>query len=84
MDNPVRVEMPIIEGSELLLTCKTIGDVEKKFPELKLVKYIYVDPYDSKLKGVNPPSNTPLVQGAYITVMGDLDIIIRFATMASK
>lgn len=78
MEN-IRVEMPIGEKSKIFSSYKTIGDLKKKYPKLFFVKYIYVDPIDNRMKGTNPPNDTPIVAGAYITVAGELNDIINFA-----
>ena len=40
---------------------------------------IFLDPKDNKLKGVNPPENSPLVANAYLTVTGNFDEIINLS-----
>lgn len=80
---PVRVEFKIVPNSKLLSQFKTIGDLKKKYNSLEFVKYIYIDPADNKLKGVNPPKETPLVANSYITISGDLKAITEFSKLAT-
>lgn len=84
MGDVLRVEMPLRESSKLFSSCKTIGDLEKKYSKLNFVKYIYLDPKDNKLKGTNPPSSIPLIPNSYITVMGEIDEVIKFTKEATK
>ncbi len=84
MDNNIRVELPLRTPSKLLSKCKTIGDLQSLYPNLHIVKYIYLDPQDNKLKGVNPPDNLPLVENSYITIVGDYDEVIKFTTDATR
>ncbi len=81
-EQPVRVELQIPEGSKLLKTTKTIGQLKEKYPKLEFVKYIYIDPTDGMLKGVNPSGNIPLVAKSNITVAGNLSEIIKFSKIA--
>lgn len=83
-NNVMRVELQIAQNSELVNAYQTIGDLKQAFPDLQFVKYIYLDPKDKKLKGINPPNQTPIVSEAYITVAGNLEDIIKFAKLASK
>ena len=55
-----------------------------EYPKLRFVKYIYLDPSDNKLKGVNPPGITPLVKNSYITFVGEYGEVIRFVTDLSS
>jgi len=84
MDNNIRVELPLRNPSKLLSKCKTIGDLKSLYPNLHIIKYIYVDPEDNKLKGVNPLDNVPLVEDSYITIVGSYDEVIKFTTDATK
>ena len=78
MINTIRVELPIPKNSKLLNSCKTIGNLEEKYPNTEFMKYIYLDPNDHKLKGTNPPNNTLLVADAYITVSGSAEDVEKF------
>ena len=84
MDPNIRVELPLRKPSKLFSKCKTIGDLKSSYPNLHIVKYIYLDPQDNKLKGVNPPDDLPLVEDAYITIVGGYDEIIKFTTDATR
>ena len=84
MSSSIRVELPISPSSRVMSECKTIGDLKKAYNTLHFVKYIYLDPTDNKLKGINPPDDVPVVPGAYITVIGDIDDIIRFVVDATR
>ena len=79
----IRVELPISSLSNLVSKHKTIGDLKKTYPKLSFIKYIYLDPVDQKMKGANPPDDLPIVADAYITVVGELEDIIKFATDAT-
>lgn len=74
----IRAEMPIPVSSKIL-EYKTIGNLQKKYPNLHFTKYIFVDPADNKLKAVNPPSELPLVADAFITLAGDIKDIKEFS-----
>jgi len=82
--NAVRVEFQISPRSKILSQVSTLGELKKKFPELEFVKYIYVDPADGLLKGVNPPDTVPLVEKANLTVSGDLNSIIKLSELATS
>lgn len=84
MNEIARVELPISASSKIITRYKTMGDLHKNYPKLQFVKYIYLDPADNKLKGVNPPPNIPVIAGSYITVAGQLKDIIKFAEDASN
>ena len=86
MNLPIRVEFPISDSSKIIRESKlkTIGDLRKKYSDLRFVKYIYLDPKDNKLKGDNPPDNLPVVSDSYITIAGEAKDIIEFITDASK
>ena len=84
MDSSIRVELPIANPSNVLSECKTMADLRGRYPTLHFAKYIYLDPADNKLKGANPPNDLPVVADAYITVIGNIDEIIRFATDATR
>lgn len=79
MDKSIRVEMPIKQNSIVISRYKTIGALKEKYKNLFFVKYIFLDPVDNKLKGVNPPKEIPLVANAYLTVVGDFDEIIQLS-----
>lgn len=79
MSNTIRVEMPIIQNSIVISKYKTIGGLKEVYKNLFIVKYIYLDPQDNKLKGINPPNEIPLVNDAYITVMGNFKDIIELS-----
>lgn len=79
MDKAIRVEMPIKQNSIVISKYKTIGALEEKYKTLLFVKYIFLDPQDNKLKGVNPPKEIPLVANAYLTVVGNFDDIISLS-----
>jgi len=79
MSESNRVEMPIPQNSSVISNHKTIGSLKNKYSKLFFVKYIFLDPVDNKLKGVNPPDETPLVANAYLTVMGNFDDIIKLS-----
>jgi len=74
-----RVEFPIADSAKIFSSCSTIGELKNKYKDLSIIKYIYRDPKDGKLKGVNPPNNIPLVPEAYITVVGEIDDIIALS-----
>jgi len=78
-----RVEFPI-SSEKLVSKYRTMGDLKKAYPKLKFVKYIYIDPNDNKLKGTNPPDEVPLVNGAYLTVMGTFKDISKFLEKATE
>lgn len=84
MEDIIRVELPLKSPSTLLSNYKTIGEVRNRFPNIKFVKYIYVDPLDKKMKGANPPDDLPLVEGAYITIVGSYDDVIEFMKKATN
>ncbi|MBA7628323.1 hypothetical protein ES703_35802 [subsurface metagenome] len=79
MNNTVRVEMPIKQNSIVISKYKTIGGLKEVYKNLFVVKYIYLDPQDNKLKGVNPHDEIPLVDDAYLTVMGNFGDIIELS-----
>ena len=79
MNETIRVEMPIKQNSIVITKYKTIGNLRTKYSELLFVKYIFLDPVDNKLKGVNPPNEIPLVANAYLTVAGNFDDIIKLS-----
>jgi len=79
MSKSIRVEMPISQNSIVISRDKTIGNLKTKYNELLFVKYIFLDPVDNKLKGVNPPDEIPLVANAYLTVAGNFDDIIKLS-----
>lgn len=83
MSDNISLEMPLRSSCTVLSKFKTIGDLRKNYPRLKIMKYIYLDPSDGKLKGVQPPDEIPLVENAYITVNGPLDKIHDFTIDAS-
>ena len=83
MDESIRVELPLGKKAKLFSTCKSIGDLKKMFPKIQVLKYIYVDPVDNKLKGANPPDELPLVEGAYISIIGSYDDVIEFMQEAT-
>jgi len=80
----VRVEFQISPDSELLKKAKDFGDLRKEYPTLEIIKYIYLDPKDNKLKGVSPPDETPLIGKAYITIAGDWETVIKFSKTATQ
>ena len=82
VEEVTRVELPLIPTSKLL-AYKTIGKLKEVYPDLNFVKYIYFDETEQALKGVNPPDLTPLVPNAYITVIGEMSKIIKFAEDAT-
>ena len=84
MELPIRAELPIFRNSRILANCKTIGDLKRTYCNLRFVKYIYRDPADSKLKSANPPEELPLVPDSYITVIGEIDDISKFAEDATE
>lgn len=84
MEDIIRVELPLKSPSAILSNYKTIGELKENFPNIKFVKYIYVDPLDKKLKGANPPNELPLVEDAYITVAGSYDDVIEFMKKATN
>ena len=84
MDTNIRVELPLRKPSKLFAKCNTIGDLKSLYPNLHIVKYIYLDPQDNKLKGVNPPDDLPLVENSYITIVGGYDEVIKFTTDAVR
>ena len=85
MLNTIRVELPLRAPSKILNSFKTIGDLNKEYANrLHFVKYIYVDPKDGKMKGANPPNELPLVENAYITIVGSYEEVIKFTTEATK
>ncbi|MBI2580206.1 hypothetical protein HYV85_00160 [Candidatus Woesearchaeota archaeon] len=84
MDDTIRVELPLRSPSKVLREYKTMGDLRKAYPKLVFHKYIYLDPADNKLKGVNPPDNLPIVENAYITFVGPYEEVIKFTTAASR
>ncbi len=79
----VRVELPLTANSKILSKFNTIGDLKKAYPKIEFIKYIYVDPKDNVMKGVNPPNDLPVVSNAYITVIGDTDDVIQFVKDAT-
>lgn len=84
MPDTIRVELPLRAPSKILNSFKTIGDLNKEYSPLLFVKYIYVDPQDRKMKGANPHNELPLVENAYITVVGSYEDVIKFTTDATK
>lgn len=87
MISAISMEAPVPENSRLLSEFSTMGELKKKYDKLQFVKYIYLDPKDNLLKGVNPPSEVPLVPGAYITVAGsvdDIELFLRDLTATSE
>lgn len=82
--DPIRVEFQIAQNAKLISVCRTVGELKKKYKSLEFVKYIYRDPVDDKLKGINPPSDVPLVAKAYLTVAGDLKTIIELTKLATS
>jgi hypothetical protein len=80
---PVRVEFQIAPNAELLKKFKVMGELKKEYPQLKVVKYTYIDPEDDMIKGVNPADNIPIVPKAYITVTGPFSDIKSLAKSAS-
>ena len=83
MSDNISLEMPLRETCNILSNCKTIGDLREKYPSLRFVKYMYVDPVDNKLKGTNPPKELPLVKDSYITVNGPMNDVYKFTLDAS-
>jgi hypothetical protein len=79
----MKVEMPLRSGSSILSRYKTIGDLKSKYPKLEFVKYIFTDPKTGMIRGVNPPNEIPLVPNSYITLIGEDDEVIKFATAAT-
>lgn len=71
--------MPIKSNSIVIKRYKTLGNLRKEHKELFFVKYIFLDPKDNKLKGINPPDECPLVPNAYLTVSGDFDNVIKLS-----
>lgn len=84
MEDSIRVEMPLRAPSKILSTFKTIGDLRKAYPNLRIHKYIYLDPLDNKLKGVNPLDDSPIVENAYITFVGPYKDVIKFSKDAVR
>lgn len=84
MNSSIRVELPLRKPSKILSKFKTIGDLKSSYPNLDIVKYIYLDPQDNKLKGVNPPDDIPLVENSYMTIVGDYDEVISFTSDATR
>lgn len=81
---PIRFEFQIAPKAKILSKVKTIGELKERFNKLKIVKYVYIDPVDKSLKGVNPPSDVPLVENAYITVIGTISDIKALTKEATK
>ena len=79
MDKSIRVEMPIKQNSLVISKYKTIGALKQRYNNLLFVKYIFLDPKDNKLKGINPKEEIPLVANAYLTVAGDFNEIIELS-----
>jgi hypothetical protein len=82
MGETTRVELPLVAHSKVL-SYKTLGNLKAAFPSLSFVKYIYRDPIDGALKGQNPPDDLLLFPNAYITVVGEMSNIIKFAEQAT-
>lgn len=83
MQDSIRVEMPLRSPSRILTKFKTIGEVRKAYPNIKIHKYIYVDPSDNKLKAANPSDDLPIVENSYITFVGTYDDVIQFSKDAT-
>jgi len=84
MDDSIRVEMPLRVPSKILSSYKNIGELKAAYPNLRIHKYIYLDPTDNKLKGTNPPDDLPLVEDAYITFVGPYKDVIKFSEDAVR
>lgn len=84
MSLPARVEFPISDKSNLFSRYKTMGDLKGKYPNIKFVKYIYVDPIDKMLKCENPPDDLPIVANAYLTITGETIDIMKFLIDETK
>ena len=82
-DEVTRVELPLIANSKIL-SYGTIGKLKEVYPKLRFIKYIYKDPVDNVLRGVNPPDMSPLVPNAHITILGNMIDIIRFSEDATS
>ncbi|MDO8511387.1 MAG: hypothetical protein Q7S55_04435 [Nanoarchaeota archaeon] len=80
----IKVELPLLNQSRILTTYKFIGELKKAYPTIQFVKYIYRDPTDGALKGVNPPNEIPLVENAYITIAGTYEEVIKFTREATS
>ncbi|MBI1935706.1 hypothetical protein HYS31_04665 [Candidatus Woesearchaeota archaeon] len=83
MSENISLEMPLRESCDVLSKFKTIGDLRNAYPNLRFVKYMYIDPNDNRLKGTNPANNLLLVKDSYITVNGPLNDIHKFTIAAS-
>jgi len=84
MESGIRVEIPLKAPSILFDRYKTIGELKEPYPNLSFVKYIYLDPIDNKLKGANPPNELPLVENAYLTIVGTFGDVIKFVKDATS
>lgn len=78
------VEFQIVPGAKILSKAKTLGDLRHQYPKIEFVKYIYVDPEDGLLKGVNPSDDIPLVKKANLTIAGNLNSIIKLSKLATS
>jgi len=79
MGDTIRVEMLIPEKSKILTKFKNIDELKQGHNNLIICKYIYFDEETSTLKGINPPSEAPIVPNAYITVAGEFVDVIKFS-----
>lgn len=84
MTSSIKIEFPIPEKSNLALNYKTIGGIKKAYPNIKLIKYIYIDPVDKKLKCDNPPDNLPIVVNSYLIIIGETDEVLQFMITETK
>ena len=84
MGSITRVEIPLKAPSKIFSKFRVIGDLIKNYPNLKFVKYIFLDPLDNKMKASNPKNDLPLVENAYITFIGEDKDIIKFTNDAVK
>ncbi len=79
MSHSVKVEMLIPEKSKILTKFKNIGELKQSHNNILVCKYIYFDEKTNTLKGINPPSEIPIVPNAYITVAGEFVDVIKFS-----
>lgn len=78
------VELPIQARSKVLLNFDNIGQLRAAYRSLDILKYVYLDPKDGKLKATNPPNDIPVVENAYITIQGDSEELKPFIKDATE
>lgn len=83
MAENLKVELPICADCKLLSTHNTIGEIKSSF-NLRVIKYTFFDPLDSKYKARNPLDDLQLVPDALIVVAGEIDEIIKFSEEATN